>query len=113
MFWSLSLWPDICTGDSVNKNTVAEGVHPFADRTGLSLCDPPGWDQLGDGRRASAALHLFPLPLQSVTQQDMVSDFRWALGGLVYRTDFIALAERLSKRKASGLQNVKTFGCVL
>lgn len=97
----------------MNKNIVAEGPHPCADRTGLSLCDPPGWDQLGDGRRASAALHLFPLPLPSVIQLDMVSHFRWALDGLVYKTDFIAQVEWLSKRKASGLQNVKTFGCIL
>lgn len=113
LYWSLSLWPDICPGDSMNKSTAAERVHPFADSTGLSPCDPPGWDQLGDERRASAALHLFPLPLPSVTQQGVVSDFRGALDGLVYKADFIAPAEWLSKRKASGLQNVKTFGCIL
>lgn len=47
---------------------MAEALHPFADRTALSLCDPPGWDQLGDGTWASAALHLFPLPLQSLSK---------------------------------------------
>lgn len=86
MYWSLSLWSDICTGDSLNRDTVAEGAHPFADRTALSLSVT---HQLGDGRWASAALHLFPLPLQSVTQQHMASDFRWALDGLLYKTDFI------------------------
>lgn len=100
------VWACISTGDSETKPAVAEGGHLFAERAGPSRCDPPGWDQLemGEGQALPCTYSL--LPLQSVTWQHVVSDFRQALDGAIYKTDCIPRAKHLSKRKATGLQNV-------
>lgn len=52
--------------------------------------DGTSWE-MGEGQVLPCTYSL--RPLQSVIRRDMVSDFRWALNGVVYKTDFIPRAK--------------------